>query len=181
MRHSLLGAVAEHSGGAGVIESRGIETTVAQVRSAERCTRRLVSECAPPWCRRCRRSASLPAPSRVSDPMSRRFTASVVPAPGSGRSVPMALGDVDLGDVRVELPDGERGAAEHDHEHPDEPDDSAHRRQRRAGRAWISRRLITRLRGTRRAGESWSVWPTSPSSVVLRVVCRPPGGSRRGF
>ena len=48
MPHELLGAVDEHFGGAGVIESRGMDTTVAEDRSADRCTSRLVSEWAPP-------------------------------------------------------------------------------------------------------------------------------------
>src|ERR671912_1152726 len=87
VRHSSLCVVGEQSGGAGVIESRGMETTVAQERSADRCTSRFVSEWLPGsfntlpyW--------SLPAPSRVSDPMRSRLTASVGPA--AGRSFPIA-------------------------------------------------------------------------------------------
>ena len=62
--------------GALVIESRGMETTTADLRSAERWTTRLVSERAPatPYSVLLEPYFELPIPSRVSEPMTRMFT-----------------------------------------------------------------------------------------------------------
>ena len=111
--------------------------------------------------------------------MSRMFTASVVPAAWVGRSVPMALETSILVMFALSLQTANAVPPSTTTSTPTSPM-TPQRRQRRAGRRWISRRLITGSEARAGVGESWSVWPTSPSSVVLRVVVpatgrQPPG------
>ena len=121
---STLSALFLQSRGAIVIESRGIDTTIADWRSADRCTMRLVSERLPsmPYS-----VCPLPrlVPSRLSEPITKMLSgarlvcASVVAS--CSRPVAQRAADVEPLDVAVELDVGRDAEDQGHHEQPATP------------------------------------------------------------